>query len=142
MNYRVIKRKNILTKVYAYYATCIASGESTLDMIAQKIESRCTVTRPDIVAVLAAFNDDIIDRLVSGQIVRLGELGSIQFGLSSAASATEDTFKSDLIRSAHVKFRAGAKLKAAVKTVSYKRVYPAVKATKKTDTGGKTTPAA
>lgn len=138
MNYRVIKRKNIYTQKYAYYASCIASGESTLDMIAQKIESRCTVTRPDIVAVLAAFNDDIMDRLTSGQIVRLGELGSIQFGLSSAAAATAEEFKSDLIRSAHVKFRAGAKLKAAVKTVSYKRVYAPAKPV----TGGTTTPTA
>ncbi len=125
MNYRVIKRKNLQTKQYGWYATAIASGEATLDMIASKIENRCTVTRPDILAVLAAFNDEITDRLALGQIVRLGELGTLQLGLSSKGAASEDKWDPILIRKAHVNFRAGTRLKGSAERVNYKRVYTA-----------------
>ena len=123
MNYRLMKRKNPQTRLYAYYAIAVASGESTLNDIASAIEKSCTCTRSDVLAVLAAYNDEICGRLKQGQIVRLGDLGAIQFGIHSAASATEDDFQASLIKKASVCFHAGKTLKSASGDVSYKRVY-------------------
>ena len=38
MNYRLMKRKNPQTRLYAYYAIAVASGESTLNDIASATE--------------------------------------------------------------------------------------------------------
>ena len=123
MNYRLMKRKNPQTKAYAYYAIAVASGESTLDEIASAIERSSTCTRADVMAVLIAYNDEVCGRLKQGQIVRLGDLGALQFGLHSAAAATEDAFQPTLIKKASVCFHAGKSLKSASGDVSYKRVY-------------------
>jgi len=123
MNYRLMKRKNPQTKAYAYYAIAVASGESTSDEIASAIERSSTCTRADVLAVLAAYNDEICERLKQGQIVRLGDLGALQFGIHSGAAATEDAFQATMIKKASVCFHAGKSLKSASGDVSYKRVY-------------------
>ena len=123
MNYRLMKRKNPQTKAYAYYAVAVASGESTLNEIASAIERSSTCTRADVMAVLIAYNDEVCERLKQGQIVRLGDLGALQFGLHSAAAATEDDFQPTLIKKASVCFHAGKSLKTATIGASFKRVY-------------------
>ncbi len=124
MHYNVIKRTKIGDKETAiYYATAISTGESTIDQIAAKIEARCTVTRPDILAVLAAFVDDIQERLASGLIVRLGELGSMQLGLKGKAVEALKDFSIAKIKGPRVLFRPGARLQALMNTVTFKRIY-------------------
>ena len=105
-----------------WYAKEVAAGRSTFEMIADKIEDRCTVTRPDILAVLAAFVDDIKDRLQSGQIVELGELGNMQLVVTNrGGAATEEEWTQDYIKKAKVVFRPGTALKEAAAQTSFNR---------------------
>lgn len=52
----------------------------------------CTVTYADIMAVLCALPAVIKQGLSAGEIVRLGDLGSLQMGLRSKGAKTEKEF--------------------------------------------------
>lgn len=109
-----------------WYAYAVAAGEVTLDMIATRLSGSTTVTRADIMAVLTAFVDEIGTDLKNGLIVRFGELGSMQMGLSSRGAETLTEWKADLIRKAHINFRPGKKLKRMAQDATFKRTYTAL----------------
>ena len=110
------------TRVDKYYAKAVTMGRSTLPMIAGSIQNRCTVTRPDILAVLAAFVDDVYDRLQQGQIVELGELGNMQLLIhNNGGAATKADWTPDLIKKAVIVYRPSVMMKKAAKGTSFQR---------------------
>ncbi len=120
-----VARRNVPTasgREDRYYAVAVAAGRSTMDMIVDKIENRCTVTRPDILAVIAALVDDIKDRLQSGQIVELGELGNMQLTVHNrGGAASEEEWTSDFIKKAAIVFRPSTLLKHIAATTAFTR---------------------
>lgn len=108
-----------------WYATALAAGEVTLENMAYRLSGTCTVTRADIMAVLTAFVDNIGMDLKNGMIVKLGELGNLQLGLSSKGVGTLDEWSPEQIRRAHVNFRPGKKLKQIAAETGFKRTYTA-----------------
>jgi predicted histone-like DNA-binding protein len=66
-----------------YYASANPSGEMTLTGLTKSIEKISTISGADIRAVLYAMVDVMQDALANGQIVRLGEPGSLRVGISS-----------------------------------------------------------
>lgn len=109
-------------RVKKWYAKEVAAGRSTFEMIADKIEERCTVTRPDILAVLAAFVDDIKDRLQAGQIVELGELGNLQLTIQNRGGAeTREEWSHDLIKKANIVFRPAKGLRDIASSTTFTR---------------------
>lgn len=124
-----VARKNVPDgnngRVDKYYAQTVTAGRSTMEMIVDKIEGRCTVTRPDILAVLAAFVDDIRDRLQAGQIVELGELGHMQLSvLNRGGALSAEEWTPDLIKKAKIIFRPSTALKQIAQTTSFTRWSP------------------
>ena len=65
-----------------YYGQVQASGDVSIREMATRIQSTCTVTKADVYAVLVALEDVIMEALQSGEIVRLGDLGTFQIGIS------------------------------------------------------------
>ena len=61
-----------------YYAQSRARGELGLEEMAERISRNCTLTRSDIIGVLAALEDEVCQGLCNGEIVRLGGIGSLQ----------------------------------------------------------------
>lgn len=74
VTYSVVARKNMLKKddPAKYYAQAQASGDVGLDEISTRVEKACTVHSADVVAVLKALEDEMVDGLSRGEIVRLG----------------------------------------------------------------------
>lgn len=66
-----------------YYAQSRARGELGLEEMAERISRNCTLTRSDIIGVLAALEDEVCQGLCNGEIVRLGGIGSLQAGICS-----------------------------------------------------------
>jgi predicted histone-like DNA-binding protein len=64
-----------------YYASANPSGEMTLTGLTKSIEKISAVSGADIRAVLYAMVDVMQDALANGQIVRLGEPGSLRVGI-------------------------------------------------------------
>ena len=127
VTYSVVARKNMLKKddPAKYYAQAQASGDVGLDEIS---------TRADVVAVLKALEDEMVDGLSRGEIVRLGNIGTFQVGLRSRGAEKAEEFKAANISKARVNFRPGPVLADAMKTLNFSKV--STRAAQKGDGGG------
>ena len=105
-----------------YYAQAQASGDVNLREMSERIQATCTVTKADVYAVLVSMEDVIIDALKSGEIVRLGDLGTFQIGVSGKGTLTEEEYDSSLIKKARINFRPGMALAGMLTTLSYAKV--------------------
>ena len=133
VTYSVAPRINPRDKEAApkYYGRVQAKGDINLREISERIQQSCTVTKADVHAVLISLEDVIIDSLRNGEIVRLGDLGAFQIGISSKGAATEEDYNSSLIKKARINFRPGLALVGILPGLSYKKV--AIKAVKKSE---------
>ena len=124
VTYSVVPRTNPRDKEAApkFYARAQASGDIDIREMSERIQQSCTVTKADVQAVLVALEDVIIDALKSGEIVRLGDLGAFQIGLSSKGAETEEDYTASLIKKARINFRPGQALSGILTTLSYSKV--------------------
>ena len=60
--------------------------------------------------------------LKAGRIVRLGDLGSLQIGLTSEGAESVKEFATSMIKGAHIIFRPGKQLAELLKILSYQQV--------------------
>ena len=136
VTYSVVARKNMLKKddPAKYYAQAQASGDVGLDEISTRVEKACTVHSADVVAVLKALEDEMVDGLSRGGIVRLGNIGTFQVGLRSRGAEKAEDFKAANISMARVNFRPGPALADAMKTLNFSKV--STRAAQKGDGGG------
>ena len=111
-----------------FYGHVQANGDISLREMAERIQSTCTVHTSDVFAVLVALEDVTTEALKSGEIVRLGDLGTLQIGISSKGAATEEDYTEDLIKKARINFRPGSALVGALSGLTFQKV--AVKYTK------------
>ena len=133
VTYSVSPRINPRDKEAApqYYGHVQAKGDVSIREMAERIQASCTVTKSDVYAVLVALEDVIIDALKGGEIVRLGDIGSFQIGISSKGAVTEEDYSDSLIKQARINFRPGLALVGVLSGLSYKKV--AIKTVKKED---------
>lgn len=136
VTYSVVARKNMLKKddPAKYYAQAQASVDVGLDEISTRVEKACTVHSADVVAVLKALEDEMVDGLSRGEIVRLGNIGTFQVGLRSRGAEKAEDFKAANISKARVNFRPGPVLADAMKTLNFSKV--STRAAQKGDGGG------
>ena len=111
-----------------YYAHVQASGDINIREMAERIQQTCTVHKSDVFAVLVALEDVITEALRGGEIVRLGDLGTLQIGISSKGALTEEDYEESMIKKARINFRPGSALVGALSGLTFQKV--AVKYTK------------
>ena len=92
--------------------------------MSERIQATCTVHKSDVFAVLVALEDVITEALKSGEIVRLGDLGSLQIGISSKGAETEEDFSESLIKKARINFRPGSAIVGVLSNLTYAKVKP------------------
>ena len=114
-----------------YYGRVQANGDVNIREMSERIQQSCTVHKADVQAVLLALEDVITDALKGGEIVRLGDLGTFQIGISSKGATTEEDYDVSLIRKARINFRPGLALSGVLTGLTYKKV--AVKPVKAKD---------
>ena len=105
-----------------YYAQAQARGDVSLREMAERIQSTCTVTKADVYAVLVSLEDVVKDAIENGEIVRLGDLCTLQVGLSGKGALTEEDYNENLIKRAKINFRPGKVLAGALETLSFSKV--------------------
>ena len=111
-----------------FYVHVQARGDVSLREMSERIQQTCTVHKSDVYAVLVALEDVITDALRGGEIVRLGDLGTFQIGISSKGALTDEDYDESLIKKARINFRPGLALANILGNLSYKKV--AVKSSK------------
>ena len=90
--------------------------------MAERIQSSCTVHKSDVYAVLVALEDVVADAIQNGEIVRLGDLCTLQVSLSGKGALTEEDYTADLIKRAKINFRPGTVLANALASLSFSKV--------------------
>ena len=126
VTYSVSPRINPRDKEAApkYYGHVQASGDIDIREMSERIQQTCTVHKSDVFAVLVALEDVITEALKGGEIVRLGDLGTLQIGISSKGAVTEEDFSDALIHKARINFRPGSALMGALTNLTFAKVKP------------------
>ena len=126
VTYSVAPRINPRDKEAApkYYGRVQANGDVNIREMSERIQQTCTVHKADVQAVLLALEDTITDALKGGEIVRLGDLGTLQIGISSKGAVTEEDYDASLIKKARINFRPGSALVGCLSGLSFQKVKP------------------
>ena len=92
LTYSVVERKDPQNPETPgkYYAQAQARGVAGIRELSERIQQSCTVTRADVMAVLIALEDVVASSLANGEIVRLGELGSLQIKVEQKYKKEEE----------------------------------------------------
>ena len=119
-----------------FYAQAQARGDVSLREMAERIQSTCTVTKADVYAVLVSLEDVVKEAIQNGEIVRLGDLCTLQVGLSGKGTLTEEEYEDTLIKKARINFRPGSAIVGVLDNLTYTKVKPrTTKADKEAESG-------
>ena len=123
VKFKSLPRKNPqdLVAPEKYYASAIADGEVSMDLLAEMISYQCTVTESDCYAVLISLEKNIISELGQGRIVKLGRLGNFQIGISSEGKETPEEVNASSITKTRVLFRPGKRLRSLLNDLSFRK---------------------
>lgn len=94
-------RKNSPTKGMIYGRAVVNSVVHT-STIAKKITERCTVTEPDILAVINALMTEISANIAEGNKVVLDNFGSFKLGIRTSPAVNAKKFTSANIKNMYV----------------------------------------
>ena len=97
----VNNRKNSKTEGKVY-GRAVVDGVMDTKEIAGKISKRCTLTEPDIIAVINALETEIGYGLADGKRVVLDGFGSFKVGLTTTPADSAKKFTSANIKGMHV----------------------------------------
>ena len=124
VTYSVVPRRNPSEKGTPpkYYAQAQARGDVSIREMSERIQSSCTVNKADVYAVLVALEDVVAEAIQNGEIVRLGELCTLQVSLSGKGALTEEDYTESLIKRAKINFRPGKVLANALASLSFSKV--------------------
>ena len=124
VTYSVVPRRNPSEKGTPpkFYAQAQARGSVSLREMSERIQATCTVHKSDVYAVLVALEDVVADAIQNGEIVRLGDLCTLQVSLSGKGALTEEDYTTDLIKRAKIIFRPGTVLANALASLTFSKV--------------------
>mgnify|MGYP003504375071 FL=1 len=105
-----------------FYAQAQARGDVSIREMAERIQATCTVHKTDVYAVLVSLEDVVKEAIQNGEIVRLGELCTLQVSLSGKGTLTEKEYDDSLIKKAKIIFRPGTILADALESLKYSKV--------------------
>jgi len=96
-----------------WYARATHYSILDTDKLASQIESATTLTKPDIVACIAAFLQYIRDGLRAGQRVKLDKFGSFKVGMATTPADSAKEFSATTnVKSVHVIFQPAVEVSA------------------------------
>ena len=140
VTYSVVPRINPREKDEApkYYAQAQARGDMNIREMSERIQAACTVNKADVYAVLVALEDVVAEAIQNGEIVRLGDLCTLQVSLTGKGALTEEDYNTSLIKRAKINFRPGTVLANALASLTFSKVR--VKYTKEAEEGEEVIP--
>jgi len=124
VTYSVVPRHNPSEKGTPpkYYAQAQSRGDVSIREMSERIQSSCTVHKSDVYAVLVALEDVVAEAIQNGEIVRLGDLCTLQISLSGKGAVSEEEYTTSLIQRAKIIFRPGSVLANALASLTYSKV--------------------
>lgn len=104
---KIVSRKNPQEPGAApkYYAAAQHDEVVTLNELAVDIANRCTLRRSDVHGVLLALMDLIPERLSSGRILSLGELGTFCVNVKSEGALAPSEYVPSMVVGKKIVYR-------------------------------------
>ena len=115
LKYHLVTRKNPMNGDVKYYGQLATPEPLDIEAISKRIADTCTLTRHDIVACLSAFQEQMINSLLEGKSVHLGDLGTFRVTLNTKGADVAKDFTSAMIKRLHIRFYPASRLKRAVR---------------------------
>ena len=124
INYSVSPRINPRDKEAApkYYATAQKTSTVTLDELSENISHATTATRADVLAVITAVIDEMMNELKKGNSIILGDVGTFRMTINSKGAETAEDFDVSLIKKASVRYYPSRRVKNIYSELEYKKV--------------------
>ena len=104
-----------------YYARACSRRMKNLTDICKIISLRTTLSRTDVVGVIASFTELIPELLKEGYSVDLESLGKISVSIKSKGEKSYDDVKRDSIIGVKINYRPSVEMKKEMKSISFKR---------------------
>lgn len=92
------------------YGRAVVSDTINTKKLCQNIRDRCTLTEPDVVAVVSALVTEVTAQLALGNRVVLDGFGSFKVGLNTSPADTAKKFTSANIVGMHVIFQSAIEM--------------------------------
>jgi len=105
-----------------FYVQTKKDGLTDLERLAYLISNQSTVREPDCLAVLSALVHNMMDEMAQGRVVQLGILGNFQVGVKSEGSDVLEEVNLSNVKSAHINYRPGRRVKDALKVMKFKLI--------------------
>ncbi len=112
--YKVIPRKSPKDRSIKYYGVQHTRQMSEQDFV-ERIVQKNTVTRADVLAVIASIREELVYSIRNGNSVTLPEIGTFGFTIKTRGAETKAKFVADNIKQLLVRFKPSSKLKYDVK---------------------------
>ena len=109
LNYSVSLRPNPLEREASpkAYATAQMNGELSLKQLSRRVSSQTTVSRADVVAVLTATVDNLLEALKEGKQVDFGDLGKFRLQITSRGADSLEKFTASCITGINIQYVPG-----------------------------------
>ena len=108
-----------------YYATLVTSGSVEFEELCESISEETALTSADVKSCLDRLPRVIARHLAGGRNVKVGELGSFRFALSSKGAKTEEEFvAATMMKVPSLVFTPGRVFQDAREDATYIRVKP------------------
>jgi len=123
MKYRLVQRVNPTKPAdpRKYYANVVTRGEISLRDLAKEVAQVSTVSIADVTAVVESLLQMIPKHLAQGEIVRLGEFGSMSVTLSSEGAPAPEAFHVSQIKGVNLNFRPGKEINQVLAQVTFEK---------------------
>ena len=108
--YKVIPRKSPKDRSIKYYGVQHTRQMSEQDFV-ERIVQKNTVTRADVLAVIASIREELVYSIRNGNSVTLPEIGTFGFSIKTRGAETKEKFVTDNIKQLLVRFKPSSKLK-------------------------------
>ena len=112
--YKVIPRKSPKDRSVKYYGVQHTRQMSEQDFV-ERIVQKNTVTRADVLAVIASIAEELVYSIRNGNSVTLPEIGTFGFSIKTRGAETKEKFVTDNIKQLLVRFKHSPVLRYNVK---------------------------
>jgi predicted histone-like DNA-binding protein len=101
-----------------YYAKLFRGETVTLDALAKEISHSTSLSEPDVLAALKAFQIHVQAHVMGGEGVALGDLGYIFPKIKSQAVPSADEVTAETIKKVSARYYPSVKFKTALKSAT------------------------
>lgn len=116
MKYSVRAQKSIQTGNVVYYPVLAQCKTVGMESLINEIETLCTLSEPDLRAVIEAFKKHIVDSTVNGRSVQVPMLGIFAPSFGRVVTQKDRTKVSAKdVKYVRCRFRPSVRMKAALK---------------------------